>query len=225
MFATYFDQHVLTSTLKQMFFMETYGSLEWGYQSQTGKLTFGRKRVLESEILGSFSKDSGTWLWAWANTMSPLPEARTVISRGLRRFGTDKKITELVTPQFPVSQALNHHHLGLLAIGLARLPCYFMAEHEHGALLLGITTPDCNPLPALDNLRIINHITNVIGQIPITSHRDAVIGLCSALKWTGEQRGSTLILRNPTAREAIEITIDGQQRIGGLSTKVVAPGA
>jgi hypothetical protein len=221
MFATSFNQHVLASTLKQAGFMERYGPLEWDYASKTGKLTFGRRTVLQSEILGTYSKDSGTWLWAWANRYSPLPDERTRISRGLRQFGSDKKIAELTAGEFPVTQEMNPHLLGLLAIGLANLPCYFLANHEHGAMLMAITTPDCNPLPTLDNLQTINHISNVIGQIPVTSHRDAVIGFCAALKWKGEDHGSSLVIRNPTQREAIELTIDAQQRITGLTTRVV----
>ncbi len=221
MFATYFNQHVFNSTLKQMYFTEKYGSLEWGYETKTGKITFGRKISLQAEILGTYSKGSGTWLWAWANEYSPLSEARTRISRGLRQFGQDKQIDELITPEFQVTQTVNPHVLGMLAIGLAKLPCYFIANHEHGAMLLGITTLDCNPLPAQSSHQFVNHITNVISQLAITSHRDAVIGFCAALKWKGEDRGSSLIIHNPAERDAIEITIDAEQRIARLSNTVL----
>jgi hypothetical protein len=151
-----------------------------------------------------------------------MPDERTRISRGLRRFGSEKGIVELTTAELPVTQEMNHHLLGLLSIGLAKLPAYFAGTHEHGAVLLAITTPDCNPLTTPDNVQAINHISNVISQVPVTSHRDAVIGFCTALKWKGEDRGSTLIIRNPALREAIEFTIDAHQRITGMSTRVVA---
>jgi hypothetical protein len=223
MFATYFAQHVLASMLKQTSFMERYGSLEWGLEAKTGKLTFGRKITLQAEILGTYSKDSGTWLWAWGNPHSPLPDDRTRISRGLRQFGTDKKISELATAELPVTQEMNHHHLGLLASGLAKLPAYFAGNHEHGAVLLGVTTPDCNPLPKLDNLQVMNHITDVISKVSVTSQRDAIIGFCTALKWKGEVRGSSLIIRDPDAGEAIELVLDAQQRIANMSTRVMPP--
>lgn len=223
MFATYFNQHVLFSMWKQTGFMERYGSLEWGYESKTGKLTFGRRIALQSEVLGTYSKDSGTWLWAWGNTYSPMPDERTRISRGLRQFGADKKIPELTAAELPVTQEMNHHLLALLATGLAKLPAYFVGNHEHGAVVLAVTTPDCNPLPKPENVQVINHISSVISQIPITSHRDAVVGFCTALKWQGEDNGPSLIIRNPAAREAIEITLDSHQRITGMSTRAVAP--
>jgi hypothetical protein len=222
MFATYFNQHVLTSTLKQAAFMQRFGALEWGLESASGKLTFGRKTTLQAEILGTYSSDSGTWLWAWGNPHSPRPDEMTRISRGLRQFGTDKRILELTTAELPVTQEMNHHLIGLLAIGLAKLPAYFAGTHAHGAVLLGITTPDCNPLPALDNLQVINHVTQVVSQVPVTSHREAVIGFCTALKWKGEDRGSSLVIRAPLAREGIEFTLDAQQRITAMTTRVIA---
>jgi hypothetical protein len=74
MFATYFNQHVFTSTLKQASFMQRFGSQEWGYESQTGKLTFGRKTTLQSEVLRNVQH--GFRHLALGMGQSVLPDAR-----------------------------------------------------------------------------------------------------------------------------------------------------
>lgn len=138
----------------------------------------------------------------------------------MRKFGSEKGLEPLTTPEFSITPQVNPEILGLLVIGLARMPCFYQAQHQHGSVLLIVTTPDANPLPAVSNINFINHVTRVISQVPITSHRDAVIGLCTALKWHGEDRGSSVVVRNPTEKAAIEITFDAQQRITGLSSQV-----
>lgn len=220
MFDRLFNQHILYSAFKQASFLQRFGKQEWNFDTKQGHLTFGRKTTFQAEILGSYSADSGTWLWGWANDASGLPESVTRISRGMRKFGSEKGLEPFTTPQFPVTQQMNHETLGLLVIGLARMPCFYNATHEHGSVLLVVTTPEANPLPAVSNINFINHVSSVISQVPITSHRDAVIGFCAALKWQGEDRGGSVIIRNPAEQAAVEVTFDAQQRITGLNTKV-----
>ncbi|HEX3132617.1 MAG TPA: hypothetical protein VHX44_03430, partial [Planctomycetota bacterium] len=142
MFDRLFNQHVLYSALKQAFFLQRYGTQEWNFDTKQGRLTFGRKTAFQAEILGSYSAGSGTWLWAWANDASGLPEPLTRISRGMRKFGGDKGLEPFTTPEFPVTQQMHAETFGLLVIGLARMPCFYNAKHQHGSVLLVVTTPD-----------------------------------------------------------------------------------
>ena len=216
----YLTQHLAMSLLKQARFNEKYGKLAWDYDVGAGALVFGGKQRLAAQILGTYAQDSNTWLWSWANTASGLPAQAVAIATKLREWGKAKAVGQLTTAEFTCDRATSPELLGLLAIGLAKLPAFFIGRHEHGAVVLLVTSPDANPLPKLTNTAFINHLMGVIQQGEISSHRDAVVGFCNALGWQGEMGADVAVISNPHEKAVIRLAFDTLGRITSATTTV-----
>jgi hypothetical protein len=69
----------------------------WDYELERGTLTFsgdGVPKVVASiQVVGTTSKTSGTWLWAWAN--ENLPAKVTHAVKTVRAFGEAENLREL----------------------------------------------------------------------------------------------------------------------------------
>ena len=73
------------AALEQRFRLGTHA--RWGYDGNTGLLTFADNRgitVVQAETtqIGSYSTNSQTWKWAWAN--GSIPDAQRVKSARLK---------------------------------------------------------------------------------------------------------------------------------------------
>ncbi|HEY6226111.1 MAG TPA: hypothetical protein VI282_03205 [Verrucomicrobiae bacterium] len=77
----------------------------WDINQSEGKLvfTFPDKTVTcEAQIIGSFDKFKGTWLWAWQN-----PSVETNLaqfSKQLRDYGATNHFTKLTTPEWKATE-------------------------------------------------------------------------------------------------------------------------
>ena len=74
---------------RQLALGDYLGAHEWEVNTQTGRVDFGKKRVHPIQILGSENQRDGTWMWAWANTASGLPEPVVELSTRLRDHGAE----------------------------------------------------------------------------------------------------------------------------------------
>lgn len=94
------DEAFAAFTAKQKQVAETYRLDTWlhyDYDAAAGVLTFsdalGPKVVAEIEVLGTTGESE--WLWAWANT--ELPAAAVEGASGVRAFGVESGVEELIT--------------------------------------------------------------------------------------------------------------------------------
>jgi len=216
----YLTQHILLSTLKQAFFMQEYGNQPWNFDVKSGTLVFGKKGKFKAQILGTYSKETGTWLWAWANTESGLPDLVTNYSKKLSDWAKSKNVTEFVTPQWSVSSDCNPELISLLSIGLLKSRAYFAGHHEHGAVYLAINVDVPYQAPKMDNMNFINHVTGVISQIPVSPHKDAVISFCNSLGWKGAINGEEVHIKNPNDTQLISMQFDNLGRLTKAGTIV-----
>jgi hypothetical protein len=77
---------------------------EWNLQQDDGTLvvrTSPRGEPIEArapaQIIGSFNRLDGTWLWAWDNPS--IAESLKRDARRVKQFGEEKSFTELTTPK------------------------------------------------------------------------------------------------------------------------------
>ncbi len=60
---------------------------DWNFDLATGTLSFGNQHQWHTQLLGTESETSGTWLWAWANTESNILAHLLVASLALKTYG------------------------------------------------------------------------------------------------------------------------------------------
>jgi hypothetical protein len=94
-----YNQSFVTSAEKQEIFSEMVNGLGWSCDMLEGKLTYGDDQVFDIQVIGTYSENEKSWLWAWGNTQSGIPEKFLQSSLGLKSIGEAYQIDDLTTPK------------------------------------------------------------------------------------------------------------------------------
>lgn len=80
---------------------------QWNYSQSEGLLRFSENSVLKiaakAQIVGSYSKASGTWKWSWANGTVDESVKRDISK--VREFGAERNFKELTDAHFACGEA------------------------------------------------------------------------------------------------------------------------
>jgi hypothetical protein len=182
-----FHRHVVTAYDKQMrladFLQESVGHAGWSFDKTTATLTFGKDVHFQAEILGSVDLVASTWLWAWANQASNIPDSQLKAARAMKEYGDKEQIAELATDLLVCDSILGKeneaaagHVLGVIAVGLLGFDAYYSAPYTGGVAILLIRdarlqAPVEQPLP-----RILTIFPQALQGYPISDHKTALAG-------------------------------------------------
>jgi hypothetical protein len=202
----------------------TRAEVDWAFDPDDGTVTFtspGRApRVVPVQVLGSESKVSDTWRWAWANDLDA-PSA-IVDSVRLRELGERLGVAELTKAQFPLG-AVDGHVLAVIASGVCGAHGYYRAPHEHGAIFVLLKDPDLLPPPSPPLAQWIREtFLQVIDACAVSDHRAAFEAY---LRYHGLQSRSvgdrTIEVRQGDA-VLMNAVFDDAKRLVSLSSEVRA---
>ncbi|MGE3808983.1 MAG: DUF6882 domain-containing protein, partial [Gemmataceae bacterium] len=185
----YFDglflRHVGMGFDKQMRladFLERSGGGDWYFDTPSARLSFGKIRF-EAQILGSQDTVNNTWMWAWANEASKLPEQALAAAQALREFGEENQIEAFTKPLIPCDELftpllVEHagHALATIAVGVLECDAYYAAPYGKGVafLLLKDERLERNVDNAL--ARIVSIFPQALNAYPIADHKLALGG-------------------------------------------------
>lgn len=97
--AELYDQSFVLACEKQEILGEMVEGLNWSCDILEGKLTYGDDKVFDIQVIGTYSENEKSWLWAWANNQSGIPETFLDTSIRMRELGTAHKLEDLTTPK------------------------------------------------------------------------------------------------------------------------------
>jgi hypothetical protein len=135
-----FERHVAASWDKQQALAAVLGQHSWQLDTENGIITFNDRLKFPTQILGTESEVSNSWLWAWGNKVTPLPEKLLASANELRALGERERIEELTQAQISRDKA-NGHYLALLASGVCKADCHYRGPYENGAVFVVINAP------------------------------------------------------------------------------------
>lgn len=165
---------------KQADLYETIGNNAWNVYLDIGEISFGADLNFAVQALGTYSHQSNSWLWAWANDKADWPESVRVQSQQMKAFGEQNNIDIFVNGSFgaPISDL---HLIGLIASGLFQSSAYYVADYGQGAMLFTIKT---DKLIAAKNehARILTVIPQMISAYDM-HHQTAVTSYLVAKKY------------------------------------------
>ena len=99
---------------------------KWFYDQETGLLTFSDGDVVKIKILyeevGSISKISETWLWAWANTNLE-EKVRAEITQ-VKKYGEEHNFEPLIKRKWDATEIDGWEMAGISALLLNAKGCY-----------------------------------------------------------------------------------------------------
>src|SRR5215831_16073551 len=95
-----FERHAVSTYDKQLHLSELVGRSSARLDLQTGVLEFSHEQFWQAEVLGFESEKSSTWQWAWASEEGAIPKNLSKSARGIKKFGEENGIPELIQPQW-----------------------------------------------------------------------------------------------------------------------------
>lgn len=154
---------------KQHNLAEIIGERDWQVDLDQQKIYFGDDLSYSIQVLGSFSFDSESWLWAWANVQQGLAPELIQQANALKAYGEQHNISFL-TEAMSECEETTAHLVGMLASGLFANSCYYAARHEHGIFLVSFTDPAIDAVASLDQARISSVFPQIISLFEMNHH-------------------------------------------------------
>jgi hypothetical protein len=167
-------EHVASSMEKQMAFADFISGRDWRYDKMAGILSFGYDLRFRVQALGTESYVKNTWMWAWANESSHIPEFQLCASKTMHACGKERQIEELISPLLELSNTVNGHYLATIASGVCRSGGYFRGPYEGGALFMLIDERDFPPRRGgATPLQITRTFMETVQIYELSNHRTA----------------------------------------------------
>jgi len=166
-FQTLLARHIGTAFARQMALADLLGERGWRLDLAEGVAHFGDDLHFPVQLLGSAAEDSASWLWAWANTASNLPEHLLVAANALRERGERDGPTELATASLPLED--DGHMIALLAAALSAR-CYYRGPYRGGALFFLVDDVPATVFAPCDDPRVLSLLGQLVAQFPL-DHR------------------------------------------------------
>ncbi|MBN6102732.1 hypothetical protein JR064_11190 [Xanthomonas sp. CFBP 8703] len=160
-------RHIGTAFARQMALADLLGERGWRLDLAEGIAHFGDDLHFPVQLLGSAAEDSASWLWAWANTASNLPENLLVAANALRERGERDGPAELATASLPLDD--EGHTIALLAAALSAR-CYYRGPYRGGALFFLLDDVPAAVFAPCDDPRVLSLLGQLVAQFPL-DHR------------------------------------------------------
>lgn len=154
------ERYVAMAYDKQESMEEVLKGTAWNIDLAAGTISFGQERVFPMQVLGSFNKLANTWLWAWENTKSPIPEAMMQQARQLRAYGEQHGLQLFTVGRYDAT-VRDTLFLGSIALGMFGSSAYYLTDYGNGMLLLTMESEEIDQLPKIDLDRIVRIFTQV----------------------------------------------------------------
>jgi len=140
--------------VRQEHLSEVVGERDWAFSMDDGTLSFGDDLQFPVQVLGTESESSGTWLWAWANEASGLPDTLLEAVSTLRGL---HDVPEAQAAQLPLESVDGHALCNALG-PLVGAQAYYRGPYDGGAVFLlimdGLGEPALGPANLQDFVRI-----------------------------------------------------------------------
>jgi len=165
---------------KQVDVAEVIGENGWSLDMINCEINFGNDLIFPFQILGSYSRSSQSWLWAWANTQAEMATDSLAHAFKLKKYGEDNNIDFLKTDHFEISN-IDLHLIGLTASGMMKASGYYIADYGKGAMVFTLQSDLIDNAAKNQHQRILSVFPQLIADFDI-NHK-------LALKFYLEEKG------------------------------------
>ena len=215
------EQFAAIGLERQLDLGEVIGNNNWNVDLSKSEISFGPNLTFAMQALGTFSRESDTWLWAWANTQTPYTEAGTQQARQLRQYGEDHGLALLANPDCEATDD-DLHRLGLMATGLLQADAYYLADYGQGIMLVTLTDARLVATHPENDPRIFRIFSEIISQYEVR-HQPTLAAYLTALGY--EVTTSPLSLTGIGARSNNTVTAEFDESGNLTKLKGLLPSA
>ncbi len=201
---------------KQYSLVDLIGDSDWGVDMETGLISFGDRLSAPMQILGTYSYDSATWLWAWANEASNIPRELQKEANFLREFGEDNKVEFLTMDEYKM-EPTDVHSLGLIASGMFGSSAYYAGDYGDGILLVTIKDERIDDVAYNEQARILS-VFPEIARIFAVNHKRALSSYLEAKEYAVTMNNNKLSACKAT--NSISAEFDDMGRLLNISGEI-----
>ena len=199
---------------RQIDFAERVGDRPWSADMSQGLILFGDDLRFRMQVLGSYSLQSGTWQWIWANTQAEVPPAFTEVARQLLGFGNAQQLALFTQPRSALREE-DLHTIGLIAAGADESAGYYLGNYGDG-ILLALIDPG-QGLPVAANTkpeRVLTVVPQLISEFEL-DHRSLLRHYLPAKGFALQESGSQITAKQGAS--SLTAKFDDEGRLTGLT--------
>jgi len=229
-----YSQHAALSLEKQLALGHIIGEHDFFFDADAGTLNFGPDLHFPMQLLGTVSRQSSTWLWAWA---SPVPTAPALLQAAeqLRVVGKTRGLSELYEDGFalvsppvasllhlqpfqdgrPPQDPLDGHLIAMLAAGVCQADAYYGADYGRGIVYVLLPRVPGTEAHRSDAPAAMATIFAKLLQLPyLLDHRAAFGAYVQQKGYVAETNGRQV--RGTKGHQVITATFDSVDRLTTL---------
>jgi Family of unknown function (DUF6882) len=162
-FNDYLEQYALFSQEKQDKLARIIGENMHELDLDAGLIRFRSDLAFPFQVLGTESDNSLTWLWAWAEEQTEIPENLIQSSLQLRDWGVREGIREFTMPSVDLDRT-DGNSLAMVSTQITMANSYFRDSYEGGAVYLLIFGKSIENEPSFDRASLFRHLTDLLSR-------------------------------------------------------------
>jgi hypothetical protein len=230
--ADIYSRHAALALEKQLALGRIIGTRGFSFNADAGTLSFVGGLPFPMQLLGTVSRQSNTWRWAWAK-VPPVRPALLQAAHQLRALGERLAIDELVEEEFDLvtptvaelalaadpefaPTPLDGHYLAMLAVGVCQASAYYGADYGQGvAYVLLPQIPAVEAQLSVDPAKMASVFAQLVQMPYVLDHRAAFTHYLQAKDYFLKQDG-TQVQGQKNGRQ-LSATFDAANRLRTLA--------
>ncbi len=188
-----YNQSFLLSMEKQEIFSEMVDGLGWSCDMLEGKLTYGDDKVFDIQIIGSYSVNEKSWLWAWANTQSGIPEKFLQTALAMKSIGEAYQIEDLMMAKKEMDSDPGVY-FSTIASAMLKESCYVPLTYKGLVVYVTVISKEADSKARTAPALICSHFTNVAANFTFP-HKYTLFFYLKAKGYEVELPGNNIVAR------------------------------
>jgi hypothetical protein len=173
----YFERYALVSLEKQARLYSFLGQHVLDLDLDAGTARFN-DITLSFQVLGTESDNALTWLWAWAEEQTEVPDRLLASSGVLKAWGEKERIPDLTLPSLDLNRA-DGTMLSLIASEVCKASGYYRDPYEGGSLFILLHGVALDDQLVFDRQGLVRQLADLAARYEF-NHRNALLSYFSA---------------------------------------------
>jgi hypothetical protein len=168
-----FERCALTGREKQEKFLRLVGEHTLELDLDAGLARFTKHHAFPFQALGTESENTLSWLWAWADEQTEMPENLEKASLAMKVWLEAKGLQEYARPSLDLDRA-DGTMLSLIATEVCGAGCFYRDHYEGGALFILLYGSEIAAQAPFDRRDLVRNLDDLIERYEF-NHRNALL--------------------------------------------------
>ncbi len=169
----HFERCALVGREKQEKFLRLVGEHSLELDLDAGIARFTKDHSFPFQVLGTESENTLSWLWAWAEEQTEMPENLMKASQAMKVWLEARGLHEYALPSLDLDRA-DGTMLSLIATEVCNAACFYRDHYEGGALFILLFGTAIGSQAPFDRRELVRNLDDLIDRYDF-NHRKALL--------------------------------------------------